>query len=442
MAQKKLGLTDLIAMSSGQVIGAGVVTLIGTAIACTGQAAWLAYGAAIFIGFLSIVPFILMSSTFMLKGGEYTIVANMFNEKAAGFYAIAFIAQCISLSIMGTSLGDYAASIFPGLNGKVVGIVFVTFFFVLNLAGVNVMAKVQKPLTAILILSLLVFGFYGMTQVDSSVYEITRSDFFLHGYPGFSAAIAGYAFSTYGQYMVMNFGKDAENPTRNIPIAILAATGIILIVYLSVAIADCGVLPISETSGRPLTVTAKRLFGSMYPLFIVGGPIMALLTTMNAQYGARSNPLLKAAQDGWFPQFTAKLNKHNIPYIIMSFVYLVGILPMVADWSIRTISSNLAFSGYLIRTVTAMSIIRLPKMFPEAWRKSFLHMSDPLFYGVMLLSLLANAYMVYVGARGLSPNILLGNIIFMVACVVYANLRVKSKKVKIDKTMNIEFTKD
>lgn len=83
MAQKKLGLTDLIAMSSGQVIGAGVVTLIGTAIACTGQAAWLAYGAAIFIGFLSIVPFILMSSTFMLKGGEYTIVANMFNEKAA-----------------------------------------------------------------------------------------------------------------------------------------------------------------------------------------------------------------------------------------------------------------------------------------------------------------------------------------------------------------------
>lgn len=47
MAQKKLGLTDLIAMSSGQVIGAGVVTLIGTAIACTGQAAWLAYGAAI-----------------------------------------------------------------------------------------------------------------------------------------------------------------------------------------------------------------------------------------------------------------------------------------------------------------------------------------------------------------------------------------------------------
>ena len=44
---KKLGLIDLIAISCGQVIGAGVVTLIGTAIVATGTSAWLAYGAAV-----------------------------------------------------------------------------------------------------------------------------------------------------------------------------------------------------------------------------------------------------------------------------------------------------------------------------------------------------------------------------------------------------------
>ncbi len=44
MKQKKLGLVDLIAISCGQVIGAGVVTLIGTAIVATGTSAWLAYG--------------------------------------------------------------------------------------------------------------------------------------------------------------------------------------------------------------------------------------------------------------------------------------------------------------------------------------------------------------------------------------------------------------
>lgn len=51
---RKLKLTDLVAISSGQVIGAGVITLIGTAIGVAGMSAWLAYGAAIFVGFLSI----------------------------------------------------------------------------------------------------------------------------------------------------------------------------------------------------------------------------------------------------------------------------------------------------------------------------------------------------------------------------------------------------
>lgn len=48
---RKLKLTDLVAISSGQVIGAGVITLIGTAIGVAGMSAWLAYGAAIFVGF-------------------------------------------------------------------------------------------------------------------------------------------------------------------------------------------------------------------------------------------------------------------------------------------------------------------------------------------------------------------------------------------------------
>lgn len=435
---KKLRCTDLIAIASGQVIGAGVVTMIGVAISCTGTSAWLAYGAAIIVGFISIIPFILISSSIMLKGGEYTIVANMLNEKAAGFYAASYIAQCLSLSVMGTSLGNYVTSIFPAVNGKLVAVIALTFFFVLNLLGVNAMAKVQKPLTVILIAGLLIFGFYGMTQVNPQVFDVFAEDFFSDGYKGFSAAIAVYAFSTYGQYMVMNFGKDAENPTRDVPIAIMVTTAVIFIVYVTVAIANCGVLPIAEVSGKPLTLTAKRLFGAFYPLFIIGGPAMALLTTMNAQYGSRSTPLLKATKDGWFPAVIGKVNSKNVPYVIMGLIYLVGIVPVVAGLSIKTVSSNLALIGYLSRAVAAVAIVRLPKKMPEEWGKSFLHMPDPVFYLVMALSFAANLYMVYVGASGLSLQILLINIVFVIVCVIYAVVRFNSGKVTVDKTLKLE----
>lgn len=95
------------------------------------------------------------------------------------------------------------------------------------------MADVQKLFTAILVIALLIFGFYGMTQVNPSVYDITQPGFFKNGYGGFVAAIAIYAYSTYGQYMVMNFSKDAARPTKDVPLAIIISTCIILW-YMSV----------------------------------------------------------------------------------------------------------------------------------------------------------------------------------------------------------------
>lgn len=68
---RKLKLTDLVAISSGQVIGAGVITLIGTAIGVAGMSAWLAYGAAIFVGFLSLS---LSVALLFYKGGNIALL--------------------------------------------------------------------------------------------------------------------------------------------------------------------------------------------------------------------------------------------------------------------------------------------------------------------------------------------------------------------------------
>lgn len=430
--ERKLGLTDLVAISTGQVIGAGVVTLIGTAAALTGISAWLAYGAAVIVGFFSILPFIFISSATMLQGGEYSIVANMLDKRLAGFYATAFITQCLNLSLLGTSLGSYVNSIFPEANGRIVGLIAVTFFFVLNLGGVNIMADVQKVLSLILVIALLIFGFYGMTQVNPAVYDISSPTFLQDGYGGFMAAIAVYAFSTYGQYMVMNFSKDAKNPTKDIPLAILISTGIILVVYVTVAITDCGILPIEEIADQPLTNVARKLFGVFYPLFIIGGPVMALVTTMNSTYGSRANPLLRAAKDGWFPAIARKTNKKNVPTVIMVAIFLIGILPLLFNLSIATITNNLVLVGYLLRFLTAVSIIRMPKMMAEQWKKSFLHVPDPVFYAIMAISVLANVYMVYLSLQGLPAAIVLINVVFLVFCAIYAVIRYNSGKVTMD----------
>ena len=100
-----LGKSELLALGVGQVIGAGVITLVGQAVGVTGRSAWLAYGIAVIIGFIMVIPYVFLSSTIIVKGGAYSVIKAMSGERLAGMYVVSYITQCLSLSLMGTSLG-------------------------------------------------------------------------------------------------------------------------------------------------------------------------------------------------------------------------------------------------------------------------------------------------------------------------------------------------
>lgn len=433
--KKGLGLMDLIALAAGQVIGAGVVTLIGEAIAVTGKSAWAGYPVAIAIGLISILPFIFLSSTIVLKGGDYSVV-NTFvdNKRIVGFFALAFILQCLSLSMLGSSLANYLTSVFPGLNKTVVAFVAVTIFFITNLMGVDVMAKVQKILVIVLIFALVLFCALGIGQVSPDTFNFSDPEFFTNGPGGFMSAVALYTYSTYGQYTVINYSKDAKNPKRDVPIAMIVATVLILILYTLIAIVDCGVLPINEVAGEPLTKVARIVLGNRFtPVFVLGGPLMALATTMNSTYASRVNVLAKATQDGWFPNGLAKTNKRGVPYILLTIIYLFGIIPLIFGLSIKTITNNLVLVAYVLHTITAMGIARMPSRYKEEWEKSPFHIPNKVFYGMMVLVCIAQLYMVWLALKGLPLTIAIINIVFMAACFVVASIRLKSGKVKLEK---------
>ena len=141
-----LGRTELYALAIGQVIGAGVITLIVPAIKMTGYSAWLAYFVAILMGFVMILPFVFISSTLRLGGGNYSMLCDLSSPRTSGVFAYMYLTQCLSLSA-----AAYLGDIIPALNSHwakvVVGVVLLTFFYVVNLMGVDIMAKAQKMMT-------------------------------------------------------------------------------------------------------------------------------------------------------------------------------------------------------------------------------------------------------------------------------------------------------
>ncbi len=420
------------ALGVGQVIGAGVITLCGQAIGLTGRSAWLAYGIAVIMGFLMVVPYVFLSGTIIVKGGAYSVIKAMSGERLAGMYVVSYITQCISMSLMGMSLGVYLNSLWPILNPKFIAILFLIIFYIINLMGISSMAKVQRVMSAILVLCLLIFIVTGLTKLDSAAINFSDKEFFTGGKIGFIDAIFLYIYSVTGYWMNINYASDAKYPKKDVPWSIIMVVPVIMVIYVGVALVAGGTLPLDKVINQPLTNVADYIMPKfLFVIFMVGGPIMALLTTINSCYAGFSAPHIQAAKDGWYPDFVAKCNKRGAPYVILTTILLISLIPILLNYDISTITRNCTLVQTVTMAMSAFVVWNLPKRYPEQWKNSLYHVPNTVFYIIMLLCMLTYISVFIASASTLNVTIVTVSISILVICSIYANIRYKSGKTKV-----------
>ncbi|WP_010253397.1 APC family permease [Treponema primitia] len=442
MAEEKkgLGLISLVALAAGQVIGAGVVTLIGAATKVTGSAVWLSYGTAVIMGFFIILPYLILSSMIRIKGGSYTFVATLLGETWGGLFGMAFTMNVFATGMIGLGFGQYFNALFPGADVRLVAVITISVFFVFNLLGVNFMSKIQNVLSATLICGLLLFIFTGVGKVDSRIFNLASPGYFSDGSKGFFAAVVLLVYSCYGYSFVVAYSKEAKNPKRDVPYAMLITAGIILILYSVIALVAAGVLPIDEVAGKPLTAVAQRIMPlPLYYAFVVGGPLMAIATTLNSSFTVFARPFHQMTDDGWFPRGLARTNRFGSPFLILTIIYLIAILPIICGFSIQMITTNTVLIGRIADVVAIIAVITLPVRLPEAWEnRYFKRLSKPVFYGLMSFSLLVTFVCIVLSFNNMAKTNVAATIGLAVIFLVYAILREKTGKVKMQKSYELQ----
>lgn len=438
--KKGLGLISLVALAAGQVIGAGVVTLVGAAVALTGQAVWLAYAGAVLMGFFIILPYLLLSSMIRVKGGSYTFVATLLGEKMGGLFGMAFTMNVFATGMIGLGFGQYFAALFPGSSVRVVAVITITVFFLFNLAGVNFMSKIQNILAATLIVGLLLFVITGVGKLQPAALDLSRPDYFSAGAKGFFAAIVLLVYSCYGYSFVVAYSKEAQKPKRNIPFAMMIAAAILLVLYSAIALVDSGVLPVAEVAGKPLTAVAREIMPlPLYYAFVIGGPLMAIATTLNSSFTVFSRPFHQMTDDGWFPRGLARVNRAGSPYLILSIIYAVAIAPIVFGFSIQMITTNTVLIGRVADVVAVFAVMTLPSRLPDAWEnRYFKRMSKGLFYFLMGLSLAVMLLCIALSFNSIARSNVAVTVGLVILFVVYATLRQKTGKVSMQKSYELQ----
>ena len=430
----KLTFAELWMLGVGQVIGAGVITTIGPAIGLTGYSVWLAYLAAILLGLIINLPIIMFSSITKFSGGDYSVITNLGGEKAGGMFIISFFLQMLTMSLYATALGIYVKSLIPSVSPVLVAIIDVAAFYAINLLGTKNMAKIQKILSAILIVCLFGFVVFGLAKGNvSQAFNFGGDQFATGGAAGFIGALMILVYSCQGYKLTVNYGGMAKNPTRDLPRSMLAVIPVLVVLYGGCALADVSVLPLSDVVGQPLTVVAQAIFSkALFFIFIIGGPIMALLTSMNSTYGMAVGPYMTATRDGWLPEIFGKTNKNGAPVLILTIQLVVGLIPVLLGFSVGTIVNNIMVITSVFQLLLFFAIFQAPAKMPKKLAESSLHISPMALRCVVIIATIAQLFILIYSLRSLTLPLAIFNIVAVIVCFGYALWRHNSGKTRVN----------
>lgn len=435
--KRVLTLKDLIGVAVGQVIGAGIMSLMGVAIGLTGRSVPISFLLAAVVILIGSIPTIIVCSTVRLRGGMYTMAALLSGKGLAGFLMFVTIITNVSLSMFALSFADYALSLFPNLPRTLVAFVILTVFYIVNIFGVDKMAKVQNAIVGIMIVALFVFVGCGILRISPDYFT---QDFITHGTPGIFQAMAILLFAVNGAFVVSGLSGEAKNPTRDIPIAIIVGTLAVAVLYALMGVVASGVLPVAQVANQPLTVVAKEIMPPiLYVLFVLGGAMFALVSTLNAQFASVPKSILQGCVDGWLPEKIAYLHpKYKTPVVILTFFYLIGLLPIFAGLDIEEIASMASLLTQVCSVLINLCILRLPKVLPEAWAKSRYKMSQGMLTFFVVLCTLLGLFNVVALASTMTLPLIIGNGVVLVIGLIYVVLRLRSGKVHMEISYEVE----
>ena len=436
---------NLMSMSVGQIVGAGVMVMSISALGMTGRSVNIAFVIAALFVVVSAVPTIFYSSVVRLRGGTYSQAALFCGEKFAGFYVITYFISNCSVAMYALGFTSYFISLFPAFAGKekLVSAFILTLFFIMNYFGQDKVAKLQDYMFYVLVAALLMFTAFGLPRVHWAGYfgnELFDAPLFSNGIVGLLQASSFLTFATGGATLMVNFSAEAINPKKDIPFVIIVSTIGVSILYALLATCIGGILPADEVlAAGNLSVIAKAIMPTpCYYIFIIGGAMFALGTTLNSTIGWVTKPLLQAVEDGWLPASLGKLSKYKTPYVLQAIFYVINIVAILMNLDVSQLGQLTLIINNVTMVVLVLGVMRLPKMFKEQWEKSPYHVSNGLFNFLMLLAVAVTLLQFYMNVSGTTMKVVVINSITFICAIAYSFLMSKSGKVHMTVSYDLD----
>lgn len=361
----KIGLIDAVAIEVGLIIGGALFALVGVGVDVAGTGVIISFMLAISIATLGLVPTALLGAAFPTTCGHYRYPKRFLSGwiAFAAAWGLGISMFTGGLPLYARTAGDYLEALLP-VSPTVSGLVLLTLFFVLNLFGIRPAARAQFLMFAGLVAALGSFIVFGAPAVETE----NLSPVFAGNVVGIVAGAGILYFACLGANFVIDIGGDLREATVSIPQSFLISIPLVFVIYVSVAAVAVGTIGVDAMAGETLAVPAERFLSPEFQtLFVVGGALFAVATSLNAAYILVPRYAQALAADGIFPAFLGVTNdRYGTAHWALLGTYVLSALALVAPIPIEDMGVLLGLGGaFLVAVLMMAAIVVLRRQPPD-----------------------------------------------------------------------------
>lgn len=381
---RNITLGPLLGIAYGAVIGAGIMTMTGTAIGLTGTGVFLAYIVSAICTSFTSFPSALLGATLPCTGGEYRYISRLVGKELGVVFLALYMVGNLTIALYALSCASYIAAFLTGVPENVIAMIVLIVTFLINMMGTKNSAMVTTAITILLLIGLGMFLYFGFPLVDFD-FVFKPSNIFNNGGLGFLKAVALLSFATGGAQVIGHMGSEIVDPHKNIPKVIIFTTLSVGVLDALVAIVAVGVLPLAAVAGENLSLVAHKIMPNWaYTFFIIAGGAGATAKTLNVTLSWVSKPILVACDDGILPKKLGLVNLRGVPVYILFIFLVIGMVPLMLGIDINIISKTGTAIILVSKILFSYAFLYLPIKYKDEFENSYLKISRR---GVKLLGI-------------------------------------------------------
>lgn len=370
---RTIGPVQMAFYAAGSMLGAGIYGLIGQAAGISGNAIWISFLVALAAALLTCLTYASLGSRYPRAGGTAYIVERAFNRPAAGFIVGLMLLSSAMIGIPTLAL-VFARSFtdvftLPDTMAPVVAVSLLLLIGLVIVRGIRESVWLNMLCFIIEAGGLLIIIGTGFSYWGSVDYlEVPQqAENHLSGFDPVLIAVMSSTVLTFFAFIgfedTLNIAEECRDPQRTLPRGLIAAMGMVTLIYLGVAVTAVSVVPWAQLaeSRNPLTDVIRLTAPGIPPTLFSVIALFAITNTILVNYVTASRLLYGMSQQGLLPKFLGRIHVGRRTPHIAAFVLFILFLPAAIFGTIAQLAAASVLLLLSVFTLMNISLVVLQK---------------------------------------------------------------------------------